>query len=127
LALAGFVTSLSACGNIAVGDGMRAWVYILECADRSYYVGSYRGDDPEVRESEHNAGTYPDAWTAKRRPVKLVCSIEFQRIVDAIDFEHRIKKWTRAKKEAVIRGDWQALPELARAYSRRQPEMPKRR
>jgi len=107
---------------------MRAWVYILECADRSYYVGSYRGEDPAVRESEHNNGKYSNAWTCKRRPVKLVCSIEFQRIVDAIDFEQRIKRWTRAKKEAVIRGDWRMLPALARAYSRRTPEeMPKHR
>jgi putative endonuclease len=107
---------------------MRYWVYILECADSTYYIGSYRGDDTEVREAEHNSGKYPDAWTSKRRPVKLVCSIEFQRVVDAIDFEQRIKRWSRAKKEAVIRGDWKALPKLAKAYSRRTPEeMPKRR
>lgn len=85
----------------------------------SYYVGSYRGEDPRVRASEHNAGVYPYAWTSKRLPVELVWSGEFQRIVDAIDFEQRIKRWTRAKKEAVIRGDWKALPALARAYARR--------
>ena len=107
---------------------MRYWVYILECSDRKYYVGTYRGDDPAIRASEHNTGKYPDAWTAKRLPVKLVCSIEFQRIVDAIDFEQRIKRWSRAKKEAVIRGEWDKLPELATAYSRRTPEeMPNRR
>jgi putative endonuclease len=98
---------------------MRYWVYILECSDGKYYVGSYRGPDPAIRTSEHNTGKYHDAWTAKRLPVKLVWCSEFQRITDAIDFEQRIKRWRRAKKEAVIRGDWTALPELATAYSRK--------
>jgi putative endonuclease len=101
---------------------MRYWVYILECSDGKYYVGSYRGDDPAIRESEHNTGKYSGAWTAKRLPVKLVWCDEFQRVVDAIDFEQRIKRWRRAKKEAVIRGEWNALPELARAYSRKVEE-----
>ncbi|HVY90659.1 MAG TPA: GIY-YIG nuclease family protein [Hyphomonadaceae bacterium] len=101
---------------------MRYWVYILECSDGKYYVGSYRGDDPAIRVSEHNSGRYLDAWTARRLPAKLVWSSEFQRIADAIAFEQRIKRWRRAKKEAVIRGEWNALPELARAYSRRLPE-----
>jgi putative endonuclease len=101
---------------------MRCWVYILECSDRKYYVGTYRGDDPAARASEHNSGKYPDAWTTKRLPVKLVWCCEYQRITDAIEFEQRIKRWSRAKKEAVIRGDWANLPDLARAYSRRTPK-----
>jgi len=101
---------------------MSCWVYILECADGSYYVGSFRGADPEIRVGEHNDGRYADAWTARRLPVTLACAGEFQRITDAIDFEHRIKKWRRAKKEAVIRGEWAALPGLARAYSRARTE-----
>jgi putative endonuclease len=100
---------------------MSCWVYILECADGLYYVGSYRGPDPEIRVGEHNAGRYPDAWTARRLPVKLAWACEFQRITDAIAFEHQLKKWRRAKKEAVIRGDWTSLPALARAYSRQPP------
>jgi putative endonuclease len=98
---------------------MRAWVYILECADKRYYVGSHRGDDPEVRESEHNDGKHPDAWTYTRRPVKLVWAGEFQRVTDAIAFEQQIKRWSRAKKEAVIRGEWSTLPGLARCRSRK--------
>jgi putative endonuclease len=101
---------------------MQAWVYILRCADDSYYVGSYRGDDIEVRVSEHNYGTYPDAWTYKRRPVKLAWSQTFPRITDAIATEQQMKRWSRAKKEAVIRGDWSALPELARCRSRPREE-----
>jgi len=87
---------------------MRAWVYMLQCADGRYYVGSYRGHDVETRVGEHNAGIHPDAWTCKRRPVKLVWCQEFQRITDAI-----------AVEQAVIRGEWSALPELAAAYARK--------
>ncbi|MDP3494870.1 MAG: GIY-YIG nuclease family protein [Hyphomonadaceae bacterium] len=99
---------------------MRAWVYILSCADGRYYVGSYRGDDPGVRVGQHNDGLDPKAWTYKRRPVKLAWATEFQLVTDAIAFERQIKVWSRAKKEALIRNDWAALPALARAYSRRE-------
>jgi putative endonuclease len=83
------------------------------------YIGSYRGEDLNVRVSGHNAGIHPDAWTYKRRPVQLVWSQEFQLITDAIAVEQQMKRWRRAKKEAVIRGDWSALPDLATAYSRK--------
>ena len=113
------VTHRRACERIGLlGAAMRAWVYMLECADGRYYVGSYRGDDPGVRESEHNDGKFPDAWTFKRRPVTLVWAGEFQQITDAIAFEQQVKRWSRAKKEAVIRGDWTALPGLARCRAR---------
>jgi putative endonuclease len=100
---------------------MRAWVYILQCADGRYYVGSYRGHDLDVRVGEHNAGVHPDAWTYTRRPVVLVWNQEFQFITDAIAVEQQMKRWRRAKKEAVIRGEWSVLPELATAYSRKGP------
>jgi putative endonuclease len=98
---------------------MRAWVYMLLCADGRYYVGSYRGYDLDVRVSEHNAGVYRDAWTYRRRPVKLAWSQEFQLITDAIAVEQQMKGWRRAKKEAVIRGEWSVLRDLAIAYSRK--------
>ena len=50
------------------------FVYILRCADGSYYVGSHRGTDINVRVAEHNAGKHSNAWTFKRRPVELVWS-----------------------------------------------------
>ncbi|MDZ4759875.1 MAG: GIY-YIG nuclease family protein [Alphaproteobacteria bacterium] len=97
---------------------MLVWVYILECSDGRYYVGSHRGEDPAVREAQHNAGVDPKAWTYSRRPVKLVWTTHFDRATDAIAFEQQIKRWSRAKKEAVIRNEWNALPELARRRSR---------
>ncbi len=89
-----------------------ASVYILLCADGSYYTGLTR-KDVETRLSEHNAGINAD-YTSRRRPVKLLWSQHFEQLTDAIASERRIKGWTRAKKEAFIRGDYNALSELAR-------------
>jgi putative endonuclease len=97
---------------------MYSYIYILRCRDGSYYVGSAPGveapgDDLERRVNEHNAGKYPTAYTFKRRPVELVFNQEFTDVTEAIAAERRIKGWTRAKKEALIRGDFDALKVLA--------------
>ena len=91
---------------------MGAYVYILRCADGSYYVGSTRAS-LEARIAEHNAGTF-GGYTARRRPVVLLFHQEFARIEDAIATERQIKGWTPAKKEALIQGDFAALTLLAR-------------
>src|SRR5882724_3631503 len=88
------------------------FVYIVRCRDGSYYVGSARRD-LDRRIAEHNAGTY-GGYTARRRPVELVLSCEFQQITDAISAERQIKGWSRAKKEALIQGDEAMLVLLAR-------------
>ncbi|MER2196519.1 MULTISPECIES: GIY-YIG nuclease family protein [Methylobacterium] len=92
---------------------MNAFVYMLRCSDGSYYVGSARGASLDKRLSEHEAGTYP-GYTSRRRPVTLVYAEQFERIADAVAAERRIKGWSRAKKEALIRGDWDDLRMLAR-------------
>jgi predicted GIY-YIG superfamily endonuclease len=76
---------------------MGAFLYILLCADGSYYVGITR-DSLEKRFHEHQAGVFVD-YTARRRPVKLVFHQHFERIEDAIAAERRIKGWRREKKE----------------------------
>ena len=82
-----------------------AWVYILRCSDGSFYTGTARaGLDKRV--SEHNSGHY-DGYTASRRPVTLVFSQWFDRIVDAIAAERQIKGWSRRKKEALISSDFE--------------------
>jgi putative endonuclease len=91
-------------------------VYIVRCADDSYYTGR-SAISVEKRVSEHNLGVY-DGYTKSRRPVTLVFSERFDRIADAIAFERQVKGWSRAKKEALIRRDWEALRRLA---SNRQP------
>ena len=97
-----------------------AFVYILRCADGSYYCGTAR-QGLEMRVAEHNAGT-PGGYTSTRRPVVLVYSEWFQRITDAIAAERQIKGWSRAKKEALIRGDFGALRELSKRSTKRKAE-----
>ena len=95
---------------------MGAYVYILRCADGSYYVGSTRAS-LEQRVAQHNAGTF-GGDTARRRPVTLVFHQEFQRITDAIAAERQVKGWSRAKKEALMRADYDALPDLAWGWTK---------
>jgi predicted GIY-YIG superfamily endonuclease len=86
---------------------MSAYLYILRCADRSYYVGTARSS-LEKRIAEHNAGTF-DGYTALRRPVTLVFSQQFDPIEDAVSAERQVKGWRRERKEALIRRDLAAL------------------
>ncbi|WP_336488662.1 GIY-YIG nuclease family protein [Methylobacterium nigriterrae] len=102
---------------------MNAFVYILRCADGSYDVGSARGQSLDKRLGEHQSGTYP-GYTSRRRPVTLVYAEDFERITDAIASERRIKGWSRAKKEALIRGDWARLQDLAKRPSARSRQLP---
>jgi putative endonuclease len=92
---------------------MSAFVYILRCADGSYYTGSTRAS-LEDRVGQHDSGLF-GGYTARRRPVKLVFHQEFDRITDAIAAERQIKNWSRAKKEALMRGDFATLSTLARS------------
>lgn len=98
-----------------MSDEPGAHVYMLKCADGSYYVGSARlGIDRRV--SEHNNGTF-GGYTSKRRPVILVWAEHFLNITDAVAVERQIKGWSRAKKEALIRGDYGAIQVLAKRRS----------
>jgi len=90
---------------------MAAWVYILKCRDGSYYTGCTT--NLEQRIAQHKAGTF-SGYTSTRLPLECVWCGEFQSIHDAIDYERKLKRWSRAKKEAVINGDWDSLPVLAR-------------
>jgi putative endonuclease len=89
-----------------------AYLYIVRCADGSYYVGTTR-TELDIRIAQHNAGTY-GGYTSTRRPVELVYSQWFERITDAIENERKLKGWSRAKKEALIRGDFALLKNLAK-------------
>ena len=91
-----------------------AYLYILLCADESYYTGTTRAD-LEYRVAQHNAGSY-GGYTATRRPVTLVFAQWFDRITDAIEAERQVKGWSRAKKEALIRGEFERLPELSKRH-----------
>ena len=108
------------------------FVYLLHCADDSYYVG--HTDELELRVAQHQAGEI-DGYTHERRPVRVVWTQETATREEALAAERQIKGWTRAKKEALIRGDWGAiqrhawgtrnpLPELLRDRDQRQEAAP---
>jgi tRNA/rRNA methyltransferase len=84
--------------------------YLLRCADGHYYAG--HTDDLNARIAQHQAGAIP-GYTQKRRPVTLVWSESFPERDQAFAAERQIKGWSRAKKEALIRGDFEALRQLA--------------
>ncbi len=88
----------------------QSWVYILLCSDGSYYTGCT--SNIEKRIGEHQLGVHK-GYTYKRRPVKLVFSTDFSDIRDAIAFERQVKGWSRKKKEALIRGDFDLLKILS--------------
>lgn len=83
------------------------FVYILKCADDTYYVGMTM--NIERRLSEHQSGHSVGSYTFSRRPVVFEWSAEFPTRREAFAFEQQIKGWGRAKKEALIRGDWDGL------------------
>jgi putative endonuclease len=96
---------------------------MLRCADGSFYVGSATGDDLTLRIAQHHAGTF-EGYTSLRRPVELVWSEHFDRITDAIAAERQIKGWSRKKKEALIKGDWDWLKQLAKRRAGRPKPSP---
>ena len=94
---------------------MPFWAYMLHCADRSFYVG--HTDDLDLRMGQHIAGTTP-GYTRKRRPVVVVWAECFPTRLEALAAERQIKGWSRAKKEALIAGDWRLVSQLARCRAR---------
>jgi predicted GIY-YIG superfamily endonuclease len=89
----------------------KAWVYILRCADDSYYVG--HTTNLEMRLAEHQAGEGGE-WTKRRLPVELVFSQEMPDKDHAFQAERQPKGWSRTKKEALIAGNWDLLKWLAK-------------
>jgi len=88
------------------------YVYILECLDKSYYTGFT--SKLHTRILEHQTGKHPESYTHKRRPVKLVYYAKFTDPNHAIESEKQIKKWSRAKKEALINNEYKNLPNLSK-------------
>jgi len=89
---------------------MSFWVYILRCADGSYYTG--HTDDLERRIAQHQAGELP-GYTHDRRPIELMFSETFTDRIDALERERQIKDWSRKKKEALFRGDFGGVREAS--------------
>jgi putative endonuclease len=87
------------------------YVYIVECSDLTYYVGSTW--NLELRIYQHNSDRDGAAYTRVRRPVRLVWSAWFDSIAEAFAFEKRVQGWRREKRVALIEGRFDDLPGLA--------------
>ncbi len=87
------------------------YVYMLLCADHSFYVGIT--NNLELRVEQHKYGLDPNCYTFGRRPVELAHSAEFHYVHDAIAWEKRLKNWSRAKKAALAKDDWNQIHRLA--------------
>ena len=94
---------------------MSFWVYMLQCVDRSYYVG--HTDELAKRALQHDRGEVR-VYTSPRRPVRVVFTQEFASREEALAAERQIKGWSRQKKEALVRGEW---AEVSRLAQRRKP------
>ncbi len=90
---------------------MSFWVYIVRCVDGSYYTG--HTDNLGKRIVQHQSGEI-EGYTSSRLPVKLVFTEEFPSRAEALTCELQIKGWSRKKKEALIRRDWDEVVRLAR-------------
>ncbi len=92
------------------------WAYLLHCADGSLYCG-------HTDELEHRIATYQHGqirgYTHSRRPVTLVWSQDFATRYEALPAERQIKGWSKAKKQALIAGDWELVSLLARNRQKR--------
>jgi putative endonuclease len=92
---------------------MQGFMYILLCNDGSYYTGST--NDLERRLAQHQAGEGAN-HTRKRLPVELVYYEQYPRVGQAFHREKQVQGWSRKKKEALIHGEHDQLPEYAKAY-----------
>jgi len=88
------------------------YVYILLWSDGSYYTGVT--NNINLRFEQHSSGLNPSAYTFSRRPIQLVFYTEFNDINFAIQKEKQFKKWSKMKKEALINGEFENLPNLSK-------------
>jgi predicted GIY-YIG superfamily endonuclease len=95
-------------------DNLMYHVYVLRCADGSFYVGS--AQDLNSRVKDHNEGRGA-AYTFKHRPVRLVYSESFGSEDKALRRERQLKHWSHGKKDALIKGDLERLKHLSRRVS----------
>ncbi|GJM61506.1 GIY-YIG nuclease family protein [Persicobacter diffluens] len=95
---------------------MPGYMYILQCADKSYYTGSTK--DLNLRLQQHQLGEGAN-HTRRRLPVKLVYYEVYQRIETAFHREKQVQGWSRKKKEALIKGQFGELPALAKKVFRK--------
>ena len=89
------------------------YIYILLCSDNSYYIGVT--NNLEKRVLQHQNGFDLTSFTFNKRPLSLVYNEEFVDIKQAIEREKQLKKWSRAKKEALIKNEIDKLKNLSKS------------
>jgi len=92
-------------------------LYILECADGSFYIGHTDNLDKRMEQHDQGKGC---AYTSMRRPLKLIHAEAFETRIEALAMERKLKGWSRAKKLAYVAGDWDVVSTLAKGRHRRQ-------
>ncbi|GAC1357015.1 MAG: GIY-YIG nuclease family protein [Vulcanimicrobiaceae bacterium] len=92
----------------------RYYVYMLLCHDGRFYIGVT--GDLELRPAQHKHGLDEKCFTFSRRPLQLVWSSDFKNVDDALRCEKQLKGWSRAKKAALVRGDWTQIQRLSRTH-----------
>jgi predicted GIY-YIG superfamily endonuclease len=102
-------------------SSVMTWVYILRCSDDTLYVGHTY--DLTLREKTHNEGR-GGRYTALRRPVRLVYSEPHNSTEKIIARERQLKRWTRAKKEALLAGNRAALEHSSKSRQRHVSRVP---
>lgn len=90
---------------------MSFWAYMLHCRGGYFYTG--HTENLEARIAQHESGEV-GGFTSDHLPVELVWSEDFPTRYEARAAERRIKGWSRAKKMALIRGDWASISDLAK-------------
>jgi putative endonuclease len=93
--------------------GHNYYVYIVECKDGSYYVGVTNNIDRRMW--EHNTGHDQGCYTYNRRPVQLKYFEHYTDVNQAISREKQLKGWSRKKKEALFRENWNELKRLSKS------------
>lgn len=95
---------------------MAFYVYILKCANGKYYTG--HTDNLEKRIGQHQSGAF-EGYTSEHLPVTLMWTQDFPTRYEALDAEMKIKGWSQAKKEALIKGDWGRVSFFAKPPKKR--------
>jgi putative endonuclease len=99
----------------------QSWVYIALCCDGTFYVGCT--SNPQLREAQHNSGI-GSRYTSKRLPIRFVFVQEFPNLLQAAEAERHLKTWSHGKKEALVKGDFDLLHELAKCRNESRSQEP---
>lgn len=94
---------------------MTFWVHMLHCNGGLLYVG--HTDNPDNRIARHESGAVP-GFTRDHLPVQLIWSESLGTRIEALEAERRLKGWSKAKKLALVRGDWDLISALAKGKGR---------